>query len=552
MTTTGSGPDNRPATEWLADAVLYQIYPQSFADADGDGIGDFAGIEQRLEHLAWLGVNTVWLNPCFASPFQDAGYDVSDYLTVAPRYGTNDSLARLADSARRHGIRLLLDLVAGHTSDRHPWFTASADDPSDHRYIWAEGDTHPGDGFQPSPGTRPGWYKPNFFPSQPALNFGYARTHPDEPWRQPVDADGPRANRQALRDIMEHWLDLGLSGFRVDMAASLVKDDPGHAESARLWRDMRDWMDKSHPQAALLSEWGDPAVSVPAGFHADFFLQFGAEDDGLKLRSLWNNNTGTVSEGWAPLEPYFGADGTGSLGTFLDGWRTATDAISAAGRGGFVALPTANHDFSRLACGPRTTEQLPAAFAFQLTWPTLPAVYYGDEIGMRYIPDLPEREGSVLGPRYNRAGSRTPMQWDATDNAGFSTAAAERLYLPLDPDPARPTVAAQREDPGSLLNLVRRLIALRKSTPELGSQAGVQVLHEGYPFVYLRGGRYLIVVNPRRERSEFTLPEGITSGLTRAQAVEAAGVDVNDDLLTAAGFAYGVFDLGSAGVRVAR
>ncbi|MEU0372243.1 alpha-amylase family glycosyl hydrolase [Streptomyces sp. NPDC006283] len=527
-----------PATEWLADAVLYQIYPQTYADANGDGIGDFAGIEQRLDHLAWLGVNTVWLNPCFASPFQDAGYDVCDYYTVAPRYGTNDDLAKLVESARSRGIRVLLDLVAGHTSDQHPWFTASANDPADHRYIWADTDERPADGFEPSPGTRRGWYKPNFFASQPALNFGYARTDPAEPWRQSVDAEGPRANRRALRDIMSHWLGLGLSGFRVDMAASLVKDDPGHAESARLWRELRAWLDTAHPDAALLSEWGDPAVSVPAGFHADFFLQFGSDNDGLTLRSLWNNNTGTVNEQWAPLEPYFDAEGAGSPATFLDNWQSATETIAASGRRGFISLPTANHDFSRLSSGPRAAEQLPAAFAFQLTWPTLPAVYYGDEIGMRYVPGLPDHEGSVLGPRYNRAGSRTPMHWDDTENAGFSTAPADALYLPLDPDPARPTVAAQRADPGSLLNLVRRLITLRKSTPELGPAGSVRVLHAGYPLVHVRGGRYLVVINPRRDAVEARLPEAVT-----ARPVEVRGVDVTADLVRAEGFAYGIFDL---------
>ncbi|MFW6695714.1 alpha-amylase family glycosyl hydrolase, partial [Streptomyces sp. MAR4 CNX-425] len=274
-----------PPPAWLADAVLYQIYPQSFADSDGDGVGDLAGIEQKLDHLAWLGVNTVWLNPCFTSPFQDAGYDVADFLSVAPRYGTNDDLAALVDSAGRRGIRVLLDLVAGHTSDRHPWFTAAAGDPGDHRYIWApEGPRPPG--FQPSPGSRPGWYKPNFFAAQPALNFGYARTDAGEPWRLPVDAEGPRANRRALREIMDHWLALGLAGFRVDLAASLVKDDPGHAETAKLWTELRGWLDAAHPRAVLLSEWGDPATAVPAGFHGDFFLQFGGGDNGLPLRSL--------------------------------------------------------------------------------------------------------------------------------------------------------------------------------------------------------------------------------------------------------------------------
>ncbi|MEO3841797.1 alpha-amylase family glycosyl hydrolase [Streptomyces sp. B22F1] len=518
---------------WLADAVLYQIYPQSFADSDGDGIGDFAGIEQKLDHLAWLGINTVWINPCFASPFHDAGYDVADFLTVAPRYGTNDDLAALVGSARRRGIRVLLDLVAGHTSDQHPWFTASAGDPGDHRYIWAPEDLRP-PGFQPSPGSRPGWYRPNFFPSQPALNFGYARPDPAEPWRLPVDADGPRANRQALRDIMDHWLALGLAGFRVDMAASLVKDDPGHAETAKLWTELRGWLDGAHPRAVLLSEWGDPGTAVPAGFHGDFFLQFGGDDDGLPLRSLWNNDAGTVNEEWAPARPYFDAEGAGTPRTFLTAWRAAADAIGDAG---FAVLPSSNHDFSRLACGPRTAEQLPAAFVFQLTWPTLPAIHYGDEIGMRYLPGLPDHEGSALGPRYNRAGSRTPMQWDSSANAGFSTAAADRLYLPLDPDPDRPTVAAQQADEKSLMHLVRRLIALRKAAPELGVSGGVEVLYAGYPLVYVRGRRYLVVVNPGRTPATAALPAGV-----RCTALEVSGVTLSDaGEIGAAGFGYGVF-----------
>jgi glycosidase len=528
----------RSCPSWLADAVLYQIYPQSFADSDGDGIGDFAGITARLDHLAWLGVNTIWINPCFASPFRDAGYDVSDYLSVAPRYGTDDDLARLVDAARGHGIRVLLDLVAGHTSDRHPWFQASADDPSDDRYIWAATDEAP-PGFVPSPGARPGFYLPNFFESQPALNFGYARPHPEQPWRQPVDADGPRANRAALREIMDHWLRLGLAGFRVDMASSLVKDDPRHLETGRLWTELRSWLDRAHPEAVLLAEWGDPAVSVPAGFHVDFFLHFGGPDDGLAMRSLWNNNQGIAMDHWEAVHCFFDAEGQGSPRPFVQAWREAIDAIGDAGH---IALPTSNHDFTRLACGSRTPEQLPAAFVLLLTWPTLPAIYYGDEIGMRYIPGLPDKEGSVLhfaGPRYNRAGSRTPMQWDGGPNAGFSTAPSDRLYLPIDPDPSRPTVERQRADPESLLHLVRRLIALRASSPELGVSADVRILHDGFPFAYVRGGRYLVVINPRRKPASVEL--GGTLGSPRP--VEGRGVTVTGGAVEADGFGYAVHDL---------
>jgi glycosidase len=522
-------------TSWLADAVLYQVYVQSFADSDGDGIGDLAGVTEHLDYLTWLGVTTVWLSPCFVSPFRDAGYDVADYLTVAPRHGGNDDLANLIDQAGRRGIRVLLDLVPGHTSDQHPWFTRSAADPADHRYIWAA-DAVP-DGFVASPGPRPGGYLPNFFSFQPALNYGYARPDPGQPWRQPPDAEGPRANRAALRDIMGHWLDLGVAGLRVDMAASLVKDDPGYAETAALWSGMRAWLDRKHPGAVIVSEWGDPAVAVPAGFHADFFLQFGGPSDGQPLRSLWNNGQGTDQDRWDPVAPYFDAAGRGTARTFTDAYAAA---VSAAGGAGRILLPTANHDFARLHCGTRGAAQLPAAFAFLLTWPAIPALYYGEEIGMRFVPGLGDVEGSVLGPRYNRAGSRTPMQWEPAPGAGFSSAPPEQFYLPLDPDPQRPDVATQRAGEHSLLHLVRDLIRLRKDNAELGTAGGVEVLHDGYPLSYMRGGRFLVVVNPsgRPEHAPHSRPE-----LATAKAVLGSGVSVSADAITAAPFGYAIFEM---------
>jgi glycosidase len=523
---------------WLSDAVLYQIYPQSFADSNGDGIGDLRGIAEHLDYLAWLGVTAVWLNPCFVSPMRDAGYDVADYLAIAPRYGDDHDVADLAEQARARGIRLLLDLVPGHTSDTHPWFVASAGDPEDHRYIWAD----PGpdgvlpEGFVRSPGTRPGGYLPNFFDFQPALNFGHARQRADEPWRQDVTADGPQANRAALRTIMDRWLGLGVSGFRVDMAYSLVKDDPDRVETSRLWREVRGWLDQTHPDAVLLSEWGDPAVAVPAGFHADFFLHFGPTD-GRPLRSLWGNGVSTEGPQPATEPRYFDADGRGTAGTFLTAYH---DAMAAIGEPGHIALPTANHDFARLQAGSRTPEQLPPAFGFLLTFPTLPAIYYGDEIGMRDVPGLPDTEGSVMRGGYNRAGVRTPMQWDSSPNAGFSAAPAARLYLPIDPDQGRPTVAGQRADQDSLLHTVRDLIALRRAHPELGPGGSLEILSDGYPLVYLRGGRFLVVVNPSdRARA---LPHGRTE-LAEATAVRQTGVKLDQTTIAAGPFSYGIFRL---------
>ncbi|MFE9421353.1 alpha-amylase family glycosyl hydrolase [Kitasatospora sp. NPDC006697] len=518
--------------DWLSEAVLYQVYPQSFADSDGDGIGDLPGLTARLDHLAELGVTALWLSPCFASEFGDAGYDVADYLTVAPRYGTNADLADLVAAARERSIRVLLDLVPGHTSHRHPWFRRAAEDPADDRYVWSDRITSPVHQWIPNLGARGGFYRANFFPIQPALNFGYARPDPAEPWRSPVDGPGPTANRAALREIMAHWFELGVAGFRVDMASSLVKDDPEFRETGRLWGELRAWLDGTYPDRVLIAEWGDPARSVPAGLHADFFLHF----NGRALRSLWDNGTGSQGS-WADGRPcYFDPEGAGSPAEFLAAWRAADRAI---GGRGLAALPTANHDFSRLACGPRTREQTACAFAFLLSWPTLPVIYYGDEIGMRYLPGLPEKEGSQFGTEA-RQGSRTPMQWDGSPSAGFSTADPADFYLPLDPAPDRPDAAAQWADPDSLLHQVRRLVRLRRTTPALGTGAPVTVLGEGYPLVYRRGEHHLVVVNPRREPASFTLPEPVTA----ATGLAVRGVAVEGDRVRAEGFGYGIFETG--------
>jgi glycosidase len=529
-----------PPADWLRDAVLYEIYPQSFADSDGDGIGDLPGVLRQLDHLQWLGVDTIWFNPCFASPFVDAGYDVSDYLRVAPRYGTNDDLVAVVAAARERGIRVLLDLVAGHTSVAHGWFQdelrAPGPSAAGDRYIWSERPVEQprypaAPGASPwvrSPGPRPGYYLKNFYDAQPALNFGYALPRDVEPWREPVDAPGPMRNRQALREVMAYWIDRGVAGFRVDMAFSLVKDDPGYVETTKLWRQMRAWLETTYPEAVIVPEGAEPRTMREPAFHADFFLVIDEAH-----RSLFDNGgAGRFFNRPEVPPPYFAADGLGSMDTFLTAW----EETRALWPDRPVLLASADHDFSRLACGSRSAAELGAAFTFLLTWGSVPSIYYGDEIGMRYLPDLPDVEGSVIFPGYyNRAGCRTPMQWDDGPNAGFSTARPENLYLPVDAAPDRPTVAAQLGDPESLLHLVRRLIALRRRSPDLGGRAPTTVLHAGYPLVYRRGESHHVVVNPRREPATYALAEAAASPLL------ASGVRVRDGLVEAAGFGYAVF-----------
>jgi maltose alpha-D-glucosyltransferase/alpha-amylase len=532
--------------DWFADAVLYEIYPQSFADSDSDGVGDLRGVLAHLDHIASLGVNVIWFNPCFASPFVDAGYDVADYLTIAARYGTNDDMVELVARAKERGIRVMLDLVAGHTSIEHEWFQreAAADgpDPEGDRYIWC--DELPGKmwsretpgtpAWVRSPGRRQGYYLKNFYAEQPALNFGWVRPG-DAPFRDPVDAPGPRRNRQALKDIIAFWLDRGVAGFRVDMAFSLVKDErvtEGLAETVALWREIREWLTTEYPDAVLIPEGTEPRTAQPTAFDADFFLVIQDEH-----RSLFDNHYAGLLPFHEPREPFFDAAGKGSTRVFLDAW----DAARATDPDRLIVMSTADHDFDRLCCGPRTAEQLGAALTFLFTWGTVPCLYYGDEIGMRYRPDLPNVEGSVCNPAYNRAGCRTPMQWDAGPGAGFSTADASQFYLPVDPSPERPTVAAQETDPASTLTFVRELIALRRVTPALGTRASTRVVTEGYPFAYVRGESHLVVVNPRREPATLTAAEA-----AGATALLADGVSATAGGLVVAGFGYGIFALPSA------
>jgi len=522
--------------KWLDTAVFYQIYPQSFSDSAGDGIGDIPGIIERLDYIASLGVNALWLNPCWVSPMQDAGYDVADYMAVDPRYGSNDDLERLFGEAHKRGIKVCVDLVAGHTSIEHPWFKASCQPtPNEYsdRYVWTQSVFDAGDGsmgFVNGYAPRDGNYGINFFYCQPALNYGFAQPNPDCPWQQPVDAPGPQATRQAMRDVMDFWLEKGADGFRVDMAMSLVKRDPGRVETIKLWQEMRAWMDTNWPEAVLISEWCNPTQALAAGFHVDFMIHF----DVPGYPSLFLQREGSP---W-PGHSFFLREGQGTVTEFVGEYLKQRYACSE----GYIAVPSGNHDFQRPNLM-RGVDELEVIFAFLLTWPGVPFIYYGDEIGMRYLVGLPSTEGG-----YARTGTRTPMQWDDGPNAGFSTADETDLYLPIDPMPDRPTVAAQEEDDGSLLNHVRRLIELRHEWPALQASGDMRPLVADpwrYPFVYERRSgdeRIVVAVNPAGRPVEATFKldgvHKVDSLLARDATINVSGSTVH---MAMAEVSYGIW-----------
>jgi maltose alpha-D-glucosyltransferase/alpha-amylase len=497
----------RPYPAWLDDAVFYEIYPQTFIDSNGDGIGDLPGVISKLDYLSSLGITGIWLNPCWESPFQDAGYDVSDFYKVAARYGTNEDLRRLIEEAGRRGIHIMLDLVPGHTSWDHPWFKASSkhgrNEYSDW-YIWTNSVWQQADGLQRVSGLveRDASYITNFFVFQPALNYGFAAPDPEVGWQQPVDAPGPQAVRQEIRNILRFWLDMGVSGFRVDMAFSLVKKDVGHHETIRFWREVSAWLDQDYPEVALVSEWGNPTEAIHAGFHMDFLLHF----HGNAYMSLFRKNANDPY-GWS----VFDRSGHGNFREFIDDYMRYYAAIQGKG---MMSLITGNHDIPQRLAEGRDTDDLACAFLFLLTMPGVPFIYYGDEIGMRTVYGLPSKEGG-----FKRTGARTPMQWDGSPNAGFSTAAEHDLYLPIDPRENRPTVADQEGDPHSLLKRVRTMIALRRAHAALRAEGGFAPIATDagcYPIVYLRSAgdqRLLVAVNPTGEPAEVELPAGLVKTL---------------------------------------
>ena len=474
---------NRPL--WLNDAVFYEIYPSSFCDSNADGMGDINGIRQKLPYVKDLGCNALWLNPCFDSPFKDGGYDVRDYKRVAPRYGTNEELGALFAEAHRLGIRVLLDLVPGHTSEEHPWFKKSGqaerNEFSD-RYIWTDFwiKGTPGHPYIGGETPRNGTYMLNFFKCQPALNYGWAQV--SESWQTPMDAPAARATRDAMADVMRFWLEMGCDGFRVDMADSLIKgDEPDKRHTAALWRELLGELRRAYPEAAFVSEWGHPEQALAAaGFDMDFYLDHWGNGYNRLLRAEDAYLTGT--------------DPMAFVTDYLDRYE-ASKAF------GYISFITGNHDTPRISHY-LTEAQLKLAYALLFTLPGVPFLYYGDEIGMRYLQDLPTKEGG-----YTRTGSRTPMQWAPGRNLGFSTGPSDALYLPVDRLADAPTAAEQAATPGSLLNTVKAILALRHGEKDLQADGPLEILHAkaGDPLlIYRRGGRVL-AVNPSGRPAETKL-----------------------------------------------
>jgi len=501
-------------TNWWRSAVLYQVYVRSFADSDGDGVGDLKGLVGRLDHLAWLGVDGVWLSPVMPSPNADWGYDVADYCAVLKEYGTLDDLDDVIAAAGRLGIRVLLDLVPNHTSDRHDWFVESRSSVDSERrawYVWADPKS---DGSAPNNWVGsfggPAWsldpasgqyYLHNFLPEQPDLNW----------WHNGV--------RRAFDDILRFWWDRGVAGFRIDVCNMMIKD-----------AELRD-----NPPATE----DDPFIMQMFGQRP---IYNGNRPEAHDILRRWR----TIANGYTPPRVLLGETNVDTLENLAAYYGSGDDELhmgfnfpfieaefDAAALSDIVARTEAllppdawpvwtgsNHDVSRLAtrwCG-GDPAKVRLALLMLLTLRGTPVLYQGDEIGLTdrefEKEELLDPVGVRFWPYYpGRDPERTPMQWDGGPNAGF-TAPGVTPWIPMADAPLN--VAEQRAEPDSVLHFVRDAIALRRASPDLlgGDYRAGPV--DGGLWVWRRGG-ILVALNFSAEQREVTL-EG-TPAKTGAKTV---------------------------------
>jgi alpha-glucosidase len=474
--------------EWWRRGVVYQVYPRSFQDTDGDGIGDLPGVAARLDYLAGLGVDAIWLSPVFPSPMTDFGYDVSDYTDIDPVFGTLADFDRLVAGAHRRGLRVILDFVANHTSDRHPWFVDSRASRVSARREWYVWHDPASDGGPPN-----NWLS-EF--GGPAWTFDeatgqyyyhcYLASQPDLNWRNP-------SVREAMHAVMRFWFGRGVDGFRIDAVHRLL-EDPEFRDNP----PNPDWR-QGMPAARSLR----PLRTADLPELAEILRDFRRVADEYPGRVL-------IGEAYLPLERvvrYYGErlDGLHLPFNFqLIGapWQAAALAElirryeSLLPKGAWPNWVLGNHDRSRVASR-LGIGQARAAAMLLLTLRGTPTLYYGDELGLEDVPIPPDQvqdpfEKNVPGLGVGRDPVRTPMAWHSGRNGGFTTG---EPWLPLHGDAALRNVASEDADPASMLSFYRRLIALRRAEPalSLGDYGEIGAAGEVLFYERIAGGRRLLI-----------------------------------------------------------
>lgn len=504
----------------INNSIIYNVYPTSFYDSNGDGVGDLNGITEKLPYIKQF-ADIVWINPIFKSPFRDGGYDVADYYAIDEKFGTIEDLKVLVNKAHELGMQVLLDLVVGHTSDQHPWFLESQkherNEYSDY-YIWND-DVFGACPYKHMSGNceRNGNYLVNFFCFQPSLNFGFAEKK--YPWQHHYQDEVCLKMHEIVIDIIKYYLALGVDGFRCDLAGSIVKDDVDGKYSCEVWSKIFGRVREEYPDAIFVAEWGQPKYAVSNGsYDIDFFTH--CYDEGYN--HLFRHEKGTnvfVDDG----PSFFRKEGQGEAKTFFEYFRSNLEATEGKG---YISIVTGNHDLPRVSMG-RTEDEMKTVFAFVLALPGVPLIYYGDEIGMPYS-NLKNKDGG-----YCRTGSRTPMQWSPEKNAGFSDCEGE-LYLPANENYTEVNVQSQTEKKDSLMHEVQKMVQVKREHPELFACGNeFEVVSDTYPLVIKRTtgeDTFICAVNPSER--EYTLD------VKAGEILADTNIDVKDGIVTLKAVSY--------------
>jgi alpha-glucosidase len=471
--------------DWWKSAIIYEIYPRSFQDSNGDGIGDLKGILQRVDYLVQLGVDAIWISPIYRSPMADFGYDVADYCSVDPIFGTMQDFDHVLQEAHRRNLKVILDFVPNHTSDRHPWFLdsrSSRENPKRDWYLWRDEPNNwmsnfGGSGWQWDESTAQYYYH-SFLKEQPDLN-----------WRNP-------AVRTAMYESLRFWLEKGVDGFRVDVMWLMIKDDK--------YRDNPpnpDYVEGQSTGNSLLTVYNSNQPEVHA-----VVAEMRALIDQYPSRVL-------IGEIYLPVKDlmtYYGQDLKGANLPFnflllQSPWKAEAVAqviseyITALPSGAWPNWVLGNHDNARIATRVGA-QQAPVAAMLLLTLPGTLTMYYGEEIGMTNvsIPTQEVQDPAELnqpGIGMGRDPERTPMPWNGTPMAGFTQG---KPWLPLGTDHEFINVTRLQEDEASILNLYVRLIALRRMHPILAGGEIRSIAAEGNLLSYERvneGERILVLLN---------------------------------------------------------
>ncbi len=477
---------------WWQQGIIYQIYPRSFQDSNGDGVGDIPGILKRLDYLQELGITAIWLSPIFPSPMADFGYDIADYQNIHPLFGTLADFEALISEVHNRDMKLILDLVPNHTSDKHPWFLesrSSRDNPKRDWYMWQDAlpdGSVPNNWLSVFGGSGWEWDEP----TQQYYYHAFLKEQPDLNWRNPdVQA--------AMLDVMRFWLDKGVDGFRIDVMWHLIKD-----------KNLRDNPANPNYQPHMATyDQLLPVYSTDQPEVHDLVMQMRHVLDGYDDRLM-------IGEIYLPIHQlvaYYGIDGKGAHLPFnfqllLLPWEARPIAAAidqyegALPEEGWPNWVLGNHDQPRITSRVGK-EQARVAALLLLTLRGTPTIYYGDEIGMRDVPipfdEVQDPQGlNMPDKNLSRDPGRTPMQWNRNPNAGFTDG---KPWLRLARDFARENVHRQQEDPYSMLTFYKRLIKLRQQEPSLMVGDYVPVYSDTQVIAYIRqlndAPRFLIVLN---------------------------------------------------------